>query len=156
LNSSCGNNNTEFISLDLHRTIINKENNTHNRKNDDEPLGDKLYEYTLVKNPPTNPDSMKKIFINYFHSIIKTNLDKKFANRQMTFYKYSRATKPFITSTREYAGFARIYLDDQYDDYLGSLILKEWEHDSLHRIETFEIRYIKDTIINEVIPIKAI
>lgn len=84
---------TSFIYLDLHTMKITKESSQYNY----EPKGDKLYESILIKNPPLNEDTLKAIMVYYFDSLIrKEQKNASYAERQMSFYRYSSRTEPFM------------------------------------------------------------
>jgi hypothetical protein len=118
-----------FIYLDLHSVKYTKENSKYSNRFDDEPKGNKIDEYILVKNIPSEKLKLKEMMISYFDSLKTVEHDTLISERTAYFYKYSSDTKAFITSKRDYDGFSRVYIDDRVDDYLGSIVYRKYFDD---------------------------
>lgn len=117
---------TSFIYLNIQSSKSTKENSKFNEIFDATPKGNKIQEYVLVKNAPSEKIKLKEIMISYFDSLKTIERDTLLSERSIYFYKYSSKTKAFINSERDYDGLSRTYIYDQVDDYLGSIVYRKY------------------------------
>lgn len=86
------------------------------------PKGNKLQEYVLIKHPDSDTAKLKADMKMYFDSLCSSNTLEIISKREMSFYRYSTNTKPFIHSERKYKNLSREYIYDQLDDFLGKIV----------------------------------
>lgn len=91
-----------------------------------EKQGMRRYHYTvLVKNPPANIDSIRKMMVSYFFekSTCVNSIDSGAHIGLINFYRYSRKTAHFIKHDEDYGGFSSRTLDMHQDQGIGFILI---------------------------------
>jgi hypothetical protein len=111
--------------------------------------GPGYYRYALIDHPPTSPDSLRQIILQYADSTVNNkDVEKKYIRYFIQFYRLSDNTKSYIKGKEDFWDIHND-INQELQDYLGEYRYERCKGDSIQGLWTLEAGSKRDTLENK-------